>query len=1064
MTAVGFASEEALLAALTAELLSAEEVLTPIRFWRDADALWVRPRRAPAAATLARLRDGGARAVRTTAPGHAQRGNSWLEAVAPRFVGEPSEPIETVLFESSETDSLLELAAEMLRLGCDRQRYQLCQPPRLLVAAPPFFTLMRALDARSGLRAFVPAGRSGVWVELGYEHPLAERVTVDAASIVLISQRGWETLPAGTWQEIDGLLDLALPGAAHPFVSRPLERRLTITPRLLRTGLPRPPQLWVLRERAVEEVERLLQDLPAEVAEHLSFAVGRVDGEELLALRAREGAPPLELALRAERYAPHPQLVSLMLPCDTTLEPPLGRARLARLFDASGGRLSWLRSDRGGAFTVEHAELDAFRPLGDFVDYVVAMSEAAIVPWIEASVFELDHLERADLGPLERRPRERAARSEAPESSEPAPAAVVADKPTTGRRKRGKALPAPPALPERVEASEAAQRVTELEQRFLALEGPADAEERLHAWLLLGEAYEAAGRRDDAAHALVRVLWERGEDPALAGRWLAVEGAGDSAHALLAVSWPSPGQFRALVATLYASTEAVPLEALSRFVDSHEHGADVRTRWLAHLGVSKRAGGDALRLTRARDRALAELRAGLSLDRDVPSFLRARATGHGDLALAEVLSAELERLYSLVRATKRERSAIEADEAVTAAYARRLFAHGFARLGRRDQTLALLAEDDAADKRDPVHGVLLGILEMRVRHALEGLSPMAPLSGELTARLNHLGTFERYKVDRLREASRILEPVERLDAVRGFQRGEADPRGDEFAGLRALDPGPELSARVAAIVERACDDATTPAERARLLDGAMDFFFALPVSRATALLEQLVGSLEPVERFYRALLVEEALVLAAHFGHDALIVQLTERLSGLIAELGPERARELGSVLEGALSTLRRVGLRDRAAALLDAVAAISDGDAPELLLARVHVAGGLIHLGASARAEPILAEARGVLDTPMPIKDRLELTRAMAGAAALFPAEARVAEMRALARQLTQISDSFSTNSHFCLSLLHFLESLITGLVPPDRGRDGPAAAYLDEDEHLVRRRIHRDLRETLS
>ena len=351
-----------------------------------------------------------------------------------------------------------------------------------------------------------------------------------------------------------------------------------------------------------------------------------------------------------------------------------------------------------------------------------------------------------------------------------------------------------------------------------------------------------------------------------------------------------------------------------------------------------------------------------------------------------------------------------------------------------------------------------------LKQAMGGMSPTSPLSSELTAQLNELGTFERYKVDRLREVSRVLEPVERLDAVRGFQRGEADPRGDVFARLRALDAGPALSARVEEIVNDACAEGTKPEDRATLLDGAMDFFFSLPVSQATTLLERLVVTLDPIEPFYRALLVEEALVLAAHFGHESLTDALAEQFATLIGELGPEQAPAIASVLEGALRTLRRVGLRERAAHLLEAVAAISEGGAPELVIARVHVAGGLIYLDEAARAAPMMSGARRALDEDMPMKERLELMRAVAGAAALLPAEARIEELTWLSKALPTITDSFSTNSHFCLSLLHFLESLVTGLVPPDRGRDGPAAAYLDEDEHLVRRRIHRDLTAALA
>lgn len=1066
MTSVAFSSDDALIAAITAELVSADELAAPVHYWRDDRQLWVRPVEDLSEESVARLCRLGARTSNQRVPRRARAGMSWLEALETAFVGEPEVPASTVLIALRENSALLEVAAEMIRLGCDRQRYLLGEPPLLMVESPPYYTLLRALDPHAGMRAYVPSVRPRVFIELGHTHPLIDRVEAHEHGLLLVSRAGWRRVPDGKWEDIDRLVDVALPGGETTFVPAPFSGRLTVTLRLTKTGAVGQPALWVVRERPLEQIERMLHDLPTEVVDSLLFAVGAIDGEEVVVLRAREGASPIELAIRAERYASHPQLPSLMLPCDAALEPPLSRSRLLRLLERGRGTTgtSWLRPGAAGAFTVEHAESDAFSPLAEYIDYVISRGQEAIAPWVRATIFDLDELGRVDLVPKKRR-----SKSPTPEELEDEEApALVSPRPAASKKAKAKKRRAPPLarpeLPGREVESEAARRVAELEQRFLELEGAADAEERLSLWLELAGGYTAAGRTDDAAHAFLRVLWERGDDPALAGRWLAAEGLTASLDELLVKEWPSPAELRAVVARLCAHPVEVALEPLARFVDAHQDGLDLRARWLSHLAVSRRAGGDTLRLTRARDRALAELQGGLSLDRDVPSFIRARATGHGDLVMAEVLVGELERLWDAYTQTRRKRSAIEAPDEVTATYARRLFAYGFARLGRRERAMALTAGRDVVDRADPVHASLLGIFDERVRQAIEGLSPTTPLSGELTAQLNELGTFERYKVDRLREASNVLEPVERLDAVRGFQRGEADPRGGAFAALRALDAGRELSARIEEIVRQACSDRTDPAERARLLDGAMDFFFALPVSQATALLEELVPTLEPVELFYRAMLVEEALVLAAHFGHDGLVDQLSERLAKLIAELGPERAPDIGSVLERALRTLRRVGLRERAAALLETVARISEGEAPELVVARVHVAGGFIYLGEPARAEPILAAARVAATRDTPIKERLELTRAIAGAAALLPVEARVGELRLLAGGLAQVTDSFSTNSHFCLSLLHFLESLITGLVPPDRGRDGPAAAYLDEDEHLVRRRIHRDLTEALS
>jgi hypothetical protein len=1069
MTAVAFPSEAALVAAITAELVSPEELAAPVRHWRDGDVVWVRPDAELTDETLARLVERGAKRSRKRAPKRARAGASWLEAVATTFVGEPAEPASTVLFELEGNDRMLEVAAEMIRLGCDRQRFRPGEVPLLMVDAPPYYTLLRALDRESGARAFVPVGQPRVWIELGFRHPLAEHITAPEDALVLVAADGWRVVEEGVFEAIDQIIDVRLPGSVQALAQRELGVRLEIPLRLSRTGVTRPPALWVVRTDALAQVERMMADVPADVVDRLLFAVGALEeAEEAVVLRARAGAPPMELSLHAERYAPHPQLPSLWLPCDMMLEPPLARRHLRSVLEGEARRTMWLRAREEGSFTLEHAEDDAFSPLAELVDYVIARSAEAIEPWIRATVFDLEAVVRSDVVIAEASGPDAdiAEREASPAESKKTRKKRRAKKKSAKKKEKKRTARDPlQRLEPSVEPSDDARRAAEIEAQFLASDSAADSDERMGMWLELAELYRRLGRIDDAGHAFVRVLWEREDDGEVAGAWLAAEKGAVTLEALLDKPWPTASEMRWLVARLSGDeVSGVELEPLARFVDAHQEQLDVRVRWLAQLGLSRLAGGDVLRLTRARDRALGDLRAGLSLDRDVPGFLRARATGHGDAAVARVLSSELEQLWERYRAVKRKRSAIEAPVTVSESYVRRLFAYGFARLGDRDRVALLLEAKDGADRSDPVHRTLLDMFDERVRQGLAGLSPTTPLPGELMAELNALGTFERYKVDRLREASDILEPVERLDPAPGFIRGEVDPRGDAFVDLRALDAGPELSGRIQDIVRTACSDGTAPGERARLLDGAMDFFFALPVSQATALLEELSGALEPIEAFDRALVVEEALVLAAHFGHEPLIDELATRLHALIAAVGEERAEEIASVLFGGLRTLRRVGLRDRAEALLETAAKLVEGDAPELSVARVHLAGGFAYLGARDRAETLITQGRErVAHDEIPIKERLALVRALAHAVALAPAEKRAAEVRGLAELLPTVTDSFSTNSHFCLSILHFLESLITGLVPPERGRDGPAAIFLDEDEHLVRRRIHRDLRKLL-
>jgi hypothetical protein len=63
------------------------------------------------------------------------------------------------------------------------------------------------------------------------------------------------------------------------------------------------------------------------------------------------------------------------------------------------------------------------------------------------------------------------------------------------------------------------------------------------------------------------------------------------------------------------------------------------------------------------------------------------------------------------------------------------------------------------------------------------------------------------------------------------------------------------------------------------------------------------------------------------------------------------------------------------------------------------------------------------------------------------------------LAQQLPWITDSLSTNSHFCSSLVDFADSLVIGHVGDDLTLNETTRRILDEDEYLVRRRVHRDI-----
>jgi hypothetical protein len=60
----------------------------------------------------------------------------------------------------------------------------------------------------------------------------------------------------------------------------------------------------------------------------------------------------------------------------------------------------------------------------------------------------------------------------------------------------------------------------------------------------------------------------------------------------------------------------------------------------------------------------------------------------------------------------------------------------------------------------------------------------------------------------------------------------------------------------------------------------------------------------------------------------------------------------------------------------------------------------------------------------------------------------------------LKGVKDSFTSNSHFSFSQLEVIESVVLAVVSDDFTQGTQARRWLDDDEFLVRSRIHDDQR----
>ncbi len=1104
--ALGFRDDDALRVAIMSGLCPPEIQAKGAQVARGANgAVFVAPDVALPAAAIEALRKVGV-IVDATLPDDAKSVTCWAEALALTKATITETP-SLVLLTSPDREGIINLAAELLRLGCERQELIVTPQGGILRALdPPTYTVVRAIDRERGLRGYAPDphGQELVWTELGHKHPLAGRLKAPPDHLLLVGRDGWRNVKDDGWKSLDAALELKVAGGGVELAAGSLGERRKVELRFA-PGRRDAPSLWVIRRGGTAAIDKLLEYLPEDVVARLTFAAaGRnatmlsVPGMRLedmqegaIIIRARTGrhGPP-DLSLDAEEYAPLSHMPDVYAPAGAIVEPPLRRERLRSILAIEQGQVAWLAPVQvrvpgdpiRGPFRVERILDSAFAPLSEWADYVIHASAPQLVPWQRSVVFDFapfvstglewaserpkaDRPEREDDRPERRKGRQAKGRA-------PAPAVVAAPPPPPTPVAKSSKKEAAPV--EREEVSVDAE-LAQLEADFVALDAPADADERIELLQRLGRAYARLGRRRDAGLCFARAVWEASGKEAneRIDMWLVADlGKADVAKALettLADKTPHIDDVRRVAAIAARGHDAVKKDhhRVVRWLDDHDIELDARTLWLARAGLAKLAGGDTLGLAQARDRILSRLAGGLPVERELPSFLRfAGRSGALGNASGEHLGKAMAALSEKIQSTRRKPSPVEAPKHLTNAYVSFQLGHGYARIGQHQRARALVAEaQQALDtvKADPVHAYLMAAYAARVEQAIAGMPPETPLPDPLGAQLAGLDRVHRYKVDRLREASRILEPLERPDAIGAFSKRQHDSRGPEFAELRKIsDPGARAKE-----VNRLVDVASgaVEAEKTRLLDGVFDVLLELPENGAVPILGRAWPMVRSLPEARRATLYGEALVVAGHFGRTSLVPELLDLLGEAVKavpdteEYRREPAKHpLVRVLDQSLRALRRIGLRREISELLaDVEQALESG------LANVHVrlavAAGLAYLGDTARALPILDGARKSLTEPMTLTQRLDLTRALALAYAQAPIGDALAAIADLSGQFKEISDSFGTNSHYCLSVLHFVESLVLGIASDDLALGEAGRRFVEDDEHLIRRRLHRDL-----
>ena len=1044
-----FSNLHAFQAALSA--LPADVLGRPVRTGRVGDAVWVAIDDTEPAREVGRTLS----AIGCTAEGKPQSEGSWVscwpEVLPMQRIG-PPDSVSAALFVldgPAHEQRALDLAAEMVRLGCDRQDLATVGNVTLLRASgPPYYTVLRALDGDTGapegerLRAFLSVAQ--VWVEAGFTHPHADQLRAPPGVMHLLFGTGpWTTYPDGPWTPLDARLDMLLHTPIQEAALAPT-RRLAIPLRLGRAPSGA-ASLWISDDRGA--IDRLIQDLPESIASQLDLAVlpAQAGRPEQVILRSRAGSQNVP-TLPGRAFVRMTGIPQLFLPVGTAIEPPVRAERLRAVLASPEGTVGWIET-HGDRLRVRYVAADSFVRLDAWVDYVLDRDTDVLSTWVQGIQFAFEGLRvAAELAPRTEyaaaKPRETAEKLSTSATRKAIPvsvAAVQARQPSPTRTSTAKVNLTPNA---------AERAVEDAERAFLDLDAPADAEIRTPMWVELAALYQRAGRPRESGLAWSRAAWA-GDAAAVLGFDAAMQRTSGRPDALLLLDEPAREQVRCVAAAVIAGT--LTDHAARPWLERHGHVLDLRCWWMSQATLS---GNDPLALARARDRVYAELRNGLPVARELPPFLR-----FSGLIQAGRLGDPLERIREQFFSVRRARHPVEAPIALTHAYVDLLFAWGFARLGIVDRAAnlqrAALQSLPGAPSLDPVHAYCSGGLSARIGQAIDGEPAFHPLPPSLGQQLRALGTFERYKADRFRQACTILESQEQLDPIRAYTDRASSPDDEAFAALRALADPDALAGAIGRILDRA---RVAPApEAARLLDGILGFLPALPAQGLGDRLAAVVEVLATQDWEPLAPLAAEALSLAALTGNAALIDRTATLVSQSFSLLGANHPAVIRQ-LPKALRTLRRAR-PDVARALLDL---LLQGCAPggEDLAVRLSLAAGLLAMGRGPEAAPTFEAAWLRLDQKIPLPERLSLTRAMSKAQAFATPEAAVAVAQRLCQHVATVTDSFATSSHFAVSLIEYAECLVMALAQDDLTLGDRGRRIAEEDEFLLRQRVHRELR----
>ncbi len=870
------------------------------------------------------------------------------------------------------------------------------------------------------------------------------------------------------------------------------------------------PECWVLATRPLEALDDFVRTHHDSLADRLEFAVMTTGKGVRVILRcypAHDGPPTLPFA--DGRYVSLFKLPNVCVPCDGRLTPPL-RRDLLREWLSRKAEFTWLEPVGRRGFRVNRVSLEAFRPLAEWVTYTrpepcVRQPLAVATAFLTPEPFAV--MEVAKTKPQ----KEPTARQDVEILIDPPRTIPTVTKGTAPPKPQALSpveVPPAPAVPP---AEKVLAELRMLEQCFRNAKEPLDSFTRRQWWANLARLYQLAGLEEEVDRCWAFAVWEHDGDsewmqPSWLGEWASSREVALKAAVGIArrKREPSADELRTLAVFLIQDT--IPrrrcsfppalIPAVTTLLEEHENRLPIRVAWLTWLALAKIAGNDVLALTRARDRLLRDLMDhGLRRDRDLPLVLQTSGGRPG-------LGAETDTVLFMRTREKawewchRGQAGRPAEKmSVLRVFVDLTVAAALARFGDTDTARVLLDESakrweqDAAKQATLGHHWVYTAYAERVRQSCRGEPAHAPLPAGLRRDLGVLDKENRETAERYLQFSRVLEPFERIDPYRNshFRDDDIQHALNAISSLtppanrkrRAESYAEELEAKFRELMKKP----HSPRNTLRVLAAAFPVAARVGESFAFdchALLEKTLPKadrpLDVPDIARRVELLETAAVTLAHFGRAALVGGLLEELRKMIrAQKGEMAALFARATGGGSYRFMARVGLQEPAKELLAETAyafmgkqTVSEVMARPALNRGVFVpaftklAAGWFYFGEIDKAKDAVEVIREEIfsaDTRPDLK--ADLAAAYAVALGMAPRPFAVEHHDELFAQLELFRNTYVYFDRMAIQHLTVIEAVALSLSADDFTADAKTRRWLDEDEFLVRRRIHRDVEE---